>query len=105
MIFSKSNPYHATGWQIQRPNGDILLFRKRLVWTPKDTDKMHIVAPDDTIDALAYRYYAAIREDAEQYWWLIGDANKIENPLDLSAWVGKALRIPDLTRLDFAVKQ
>jgi nucleoid-associated protein YgaU len=100
----KSNPYF-NGFEIVRPNGNVLLFRKRINWTPQDTDTIHIVETDDTLDALASQYYGNVRVDAANYWWLIADANKVMNPLDLSDWVGKSLRIPDIKLLDFAVKR
>ncbi len=73
----------------------------RVQWKPQPTDLLHTVTVYDTIDLLAWKYYNAKRENADKYWWLIADANKIHNPLDLSNYVGKQIVIPDITLLDF----
>jgi hypothetical protein len=48
------------------------------------------------LDDIAYRFYKDVDPYADKWYWVIADANDIENPLDLSAYVGKDILIPDL---------
>jgi hypothetical protein len=49
----------------------------------------HIVAPDDRLDLLAFRFYG----DPEQFWRLC-DANRALDPADLLAEPGRRLVVP-----------
>lgn len=71
------------------------LERVPLSLPPNDRDRYHVVRAFDRIDRVAELYYAAFAPRPWQYWFLIADANGIENPLDLPALVGKEIRIPD----------
>jgi hypothetical protein len=85
---------------------DRLLFRNKVVWKKQPSDVMHTVAEGETIEGIAQRYYQNIRENAQNYWSFIIDANEVDglyimNPLDLSDLVGKEIRIPTLQLIDF----
>lgn len=90
-----SNPY-VSGYIIEFENGDQELIRNITEWKGSDNDKYHTVRQSDFIDKIAYDYYQNIVENPEWYWWVICDANNIENPLDLSELVGTEIVIPDL---------
>ena len=62
-----------------------------------EKDQFHKVMETDTITQIAWMYWRKEIEDASKYWWVIADVNLIENPLDLSAYVGKNILIPNLT--------
>ena len=76
-----------------------ILLRENMEIIGNEMDKYHIVKENDRLDVLAWTYYKNIVEDASKFWWLIADANKIYNPLDLSSYVGKEILIPDLIRI------
>lgn len=56
----------------------------------------HLVKESETIQAIAAKYYNKIRQDGEHFFWLICYDNNIGEPYNLSDWVGKYIRIPDL---------
>ncbi len=99
-MITRANLFY-NGFTAIRPNKDILLFRNKISWNPQITDNIHTVTTTDTIDSIAYQYYNRFIANAEKYWWVVADANKMMNPLDLSAYVGKTIRIPDISLLDF----
>jgi nucleoid-associated protein YgaU len=98
---SDSNLFSRSGYVVLLDDNKTLFFRNPLVWKPQPTDKFHVVRLNESLDAIAYQYYANIRTDAERYWWVIAEANQIQNPLDISDYVGKSIRIPDIKLLDF----
>lgn len=100
---SPSNPFDKTGFLVSLPTGEDIMLRKRVTWTPQEGDRTHILLAGEMLDMIAQRYYGNIRQNAQGYYWLIAEANNIINPLDLSEYVGKAILIPDITRLDFVV--
>jgi hypothetical protein len=105
MNISAHNPYEKNGVEIDLEEAEQkLLFRKKVEWKPQQTDKVHIVEVGETMDSIAHLYYSPVRSFGGRYWWLITDANKIHNPLDISAYVGRQLVIPDIKILDFLVK-
>lgn len=63
-----------------------------------EDDLFHIVTQSDAerIDLIAYKYY-----DDVKLWWIIAEANKISNPLNLE--VGSTLRIPTLETIQMKV--
>ena len=99
--FDASNPYDKTGYFVLLPTGEKLLLRRRIKWIPQESDKIHILLAGEMLDMLAQRYYSNLRQNAQYYYWLIADANDIVNPLSLDGYVGKAIIIPDITKLDF----
>lgn len=104
MNISTHNLYEKNGVEVGLEGGVSLLFRKKTVWQPQQTDKVHIVEAGETIDSIAHLYYAPVRSFGGRYWWLIADANNIHNPFDISGYVGKQLIIPDIKVLDFVSK-
>ena len=92
-------------------NGTIIVFddgtedleRTEFATSGQEQDVYHLVQVDDRLDRLAYRYYSAQVEDASKYYWLIADANNIENPLDLSELVGTEILIPNVLNAKFDV--
>jgi hypothetical protein len=89
----ESNPY-ANGYIIQDGTEETLE-RDPIAYVGNRLDTYYTVRQNDMIDSIAWRYYRTFVPDAERYWVLIADVNGIENPLDLSAWVGRELLIPD----------
>ena len=91
-------------------NGDVALFSDNEGLLIRDTvnfvgateDVYHTVKTLDRIDLLAYNYYKNRIEDASKFWWVIADANNIENPLDLTSLVGQNILIPNI--LDVLLK-
>lgn len=89
-------------------NGLLLIFEQdgeqSLIRTPLEIigqpdDLYYRVIDSDRLDLLAYKFYGKIVEDASKYWWVIADANKIFNPLDISEFVGKEILIPNINRI------
>ena len=68
-----------------------ILERGKVDYTPTVEDILHEVVEGESLDTIAYKYY----EDSK-YWWLIADANELENPLDISEF--NTLLIPNLER-------
>lgn len=84
-------------------DGTTELLRENVVSQGSTEDKYHTVVNADRIDLIAYQYYKDIVFRAAEYWWLIADVNNIENPLDLSNYIGQQILIPDL--LTFKLSQ
>ena len=95
----ESNPY-AYGQILTDtdPSGNVeeRLEREPLVYQGSNNDQYYTVRLGDMLDAIAYRFYKEIEPDADKWYWVIADANEIDNPLDLSAYVGTDILIPDL---------
>lgn len=91
-----SNNLYRTGQVILFTDGEAVLTRDVLSIEATEEDKYHPVVHLDTLDKLAYKYYSGTVEDASKFWWVIADANNIENPLDISAYVGINLLIPNI---------
>lgn len=68
-------------------------------------DRVHTVTQYDRIDKLAYNYYKDKVSDPSKYWWVIADANDIQNPLDLTDYVGTDIVIPDILKVPLYVDQ
>ncbi len=91
-------------------NGRILVFadgsqklrRDRITYVPAEPDDYHTVKIDDSLTKIAYDFYKDKVELPSHFWWIIADANKIRNPLDLSAMVGIEIVIPNI--LNFQLK-
>jgi len=77
-------------------NGEQELVRDKITWEGSERDKYHTVKNSDTIDTIAWKYYNFLVERSERFWWIIADANDVENPLDLSDLVGSEIVIPDI---------
>lgn len=84
---------------IERYDNTDILERSTLRIVPQEMDKWHIVGDMDMLDALAFRYYGNIDRDASSLWWILADANGIDNPLDISHLAGSFLLVPDYFRI------
>jgi len=92
----RDNNLYATGELLTFPNGDQLLERKDLDYTAQVSDDYHRVMDTDTLDYIAWLFYQEKVDDPSKYWWIIAEVNDIENPFDISEFVGKDLLVPDI---------
>jgi hypothetical protein len=60
------------------------------------TYKYHTVRENEEITQIAYRYFSQDVENASQYYWVICLSNSIFTPHDLSEYIGKTIRIPNI---------
>lgn len=79
--------------------GEQYLIRDLMLYPGDEEDRFHTVMETDTITYLAWKYYRDIIENSSKYWWVIADANEIDNPLDLSGYIGTEILIPNLNRI------
>lgn len=84
---------------IEFSDGDSILEREPITYTNSINDRYHTVNIEDQLDAIAYKYWNKIVANSEFYWWVIAEVNEIENPLDISDYVGKKLLIPDILKV------
>lgn len=89
----ESNLYQ-NGQVIEYDNGDKELEREIILFPGEEEDQYHPVKAGDELTKLAYHYYKDFTQDPGKYWWVIADANDIENPLDLSEYIGSEIVIP-----------
>lgn len=88
-------------------NGSLLIFSDGEMWLERDEinydyskgDKIHKVVEGETLTRIAWKYYRGLVGNSQFYWYLIADVNDIENPMDLSDYVGKNIIIPDLLKI------
>lgn len=92
---SIGNPY-ANGRMILFVDGTAKLVRTAKDYQARETDEYYVVKIGDLITRIAYRYYKEKVMLPSHYYWVIADVNKIKNPLDLSAYVGKEILIPNI---------
>ena len=90
--FPVTSRYHGLGTrELETADGETIVYlRRRLVPQPErfQTLQMHSVAEGDRLDNLSARYLG----DPELFWRLC-DANRALRPDDLTADVGRELRI------------
>ena len=91
-----SNSVYRNADTIIFDNGEGLLLRDNLIFDGSTTDSYHTVSTIDRLDLIAYKFYSKRVENSSQYWWVIADANDIENPLDLESLVNTEILIPDI---------
>lgn len=94
----QSDPYSG-GLVENYPDGTKELVRTPLAYVPTVYDDYVEVKEGDTLDGIAYEKYISFVEDAAKYYWVIADANNIDNPFDLAPYVGQRLLVPNFTRL------
>ena len=94
-IERRDSDLYFNGRLIVFPNGEQLLERDLISYESKQPDVYHTVMQGDRITSIAARYYGAFTENPAQYWKYIADVNNIENPLDISAYIGKNIIIPN----------
>lgn len=95
----KKYDLYQNGFVEAHPNGEQYLTRDLVDYEGDERDRFHQVMETDTINYIAWKYYKNEIENASKYWWVIADANLIDNPMDLSEYVGKNLLIPNLTKV------
>jgi hypothetical protein len=79
-------------------NGEQYLIRDLIIYEGNEEDRFHTVMETDTVTYLAWLYYKDMIDNAPKYWWVIADANELENPMDLGEYIGRELLIPDINR-------
>lgn len=92
----KGNNLFRNGYIVEFANGEQLFLRDKIVWKGNTEDEYYTLKQWDRLDLLAYKKYSNVVEDASKYWWVIADANNIHNPLNLTAYVGKEIIIPNI---------
>jgi hypothetical protein len=92
---SKYNPY-GRGRILKYNDGTEELEREFIKWDAGENDHYHLLKNGETLDKVAYDFYHDIVQNADKYWWVIADANIVENPLDLSQFIGTEILIPDI---------
>lgn len=95
IVLPVSNMY-ANGRMIVFSDGSARLVRDRVTYDPAEPDDYYTVKYGDRLTSIAYRFYRDKVLLPSHYWWIIADANKIRNPLDLSALIGKEIVIPNI---------
>lgn len=78
------------GYIIHFNEGDEALYRDFIGYTPSINDRFHTIAEDETLLSIARRYYGY-----SSFWFIIADANNIEDVFDLT--VGDTICIPNKT--------
>lgn len=98
-LILKENNAYSIGYVVEFDEVEKILVREPLGIKGDESDRYHTVTDFDRLDLLAWKYYQNYVEDASKYWWLIADANNIQNPLDLEEFIGKQILIPDIIRV------
>lgn len=94
----KNNNLYQNGRIIVFDNGEQELERDVLLFPGDEKDTYYTVIEGDDLTKIAYDQYKDFAEDAGKYWWIIADANEIENPLDISDLVGQEIVIPSFEK-------
>lgn len=92
-----ANSLYINGEIVSFDDGEVLV-REPIKWESTNEDKAHTVVEGDRLDGLAWKYYSKQVEDASKYWWVIADANAIDDPTDLSVLIGEKITIPDINK-------
>lgn len=90
------NNLYAAGYIVALQDNEGLLLRKPLELKGSEQDVYYTVKQGDMLDAIAWKQYANVVEDASKYWWVIADANSIQNPLDIEYLIGQNILIPNI---------
>ena len=95
---SQSNPF-SNGEQIVFNDGEGILRRTPIDYTPKEKDNYHTIQAEDNLYKIAWMWYKDEEDIPSRWWWAIAEANSeiIFNPLDLSDLIGTEILIPNLT--------
>lgn len=94
-LVAKDFDLYYNGFTIVFDNGEQLLERPLIPYESKQPDLYHTVKQGDTITGIAWKYYKDFTNDSTKYWKYIADVNNIQNPLDLTEYLGKNLLIPN----------
>lgn len=90
-----NNPY-SVGNIFSFLDGDFLLDREAITVEKSIRDQYHVVVEDQTIWAIAFKYYGNSKE-----WWIISDVNDIKWPFKLDS--GTVLLIPDINTVKISL--
>jgi hypothetical protein len=92
LLFPPTSRYHLIETAtIERPDGSEVVFLRRRLLPASDRFVLlqeHVVAEGERLDSITARYLG----DPLQFW-RIADANDAMNPFDLTAEVGRRIRI------------
>ena len=99
----KNENLFQTGQIEQFSDGSEILTREQLKYVATGKEKLHIVKQGETIRGLAFLYYKNMSSEPQNWWWLIADVNRIENPLFLSEIIGLTITIPDLYQAKLSI--
>lgn len=91
----KDYDLYSNGFVEVFSDGEKYLERETIEYEGNETDRSYKVKENDTLTKIAGNKYKEELELAHQYWWILSDANDIENPLDLSEYIGEYILIPD----------
>lgn len=94
-VLGENNLYNS-GFIDSFSDGVFELNREFVTYKRSDGDLYYTVRIGDEIDDISYRHYRESEENPSDLWWVIADANEIENPQDLSGLVGTEIVIPYL---------
>lgn len=95
----RGNNVYRNGKLIEVAADEFILLRDKINIKATDNDEYHTVVKIDRLDLLAYKFYKDKVADSSKYWWVLADANNIQNPLDLEGLVGTDIRIPDILNI------
>ena len=90
---------YSNGKVIVFDSDERILTRDVIDYTPKETYRFHLLKSSDELTKLAGTFYGGFVINPGKYWWVIADANNINNHLDLETLVGTEIIIPDLLSL------
>lgn len=97
VFLSESNLY-AGGSIYNYADGTAELVRPEINYERISEDKAYKVKENETLRHIAFHSYKDIVPRADRWWHIIAIANQIENPLDLSEYVGEYIIIPDIIK-------
>ncbi|MAX80394.1 MAG: hypothetical protein CL843_09480 [Crocinitomicaceae bacterium] len=84
---------------IQLPDGEFILERVPIEYENSINDRYHSVKIEDSLDHISWSYYKELVDKSEYYWWVIAEVNDIENPFDLTDYIGQKILIPDILKI------
>ncbi len=91
-----SNMFAVNGKVLVFADGSKKLIRERSTYIASEPDDYYTVKYGDMITNIAYKFYKDKVDKPSHYYWIIADANKIKNPLDLTSFIGKEIVIPNI---------
>lgn len=89
MFPPESRYYNVSDTTHVEPSGRRITYKRLRILPRPQAFQAHVVSADDRPDLVAYRYY----QDPEQFWRL-ADANAVMRPEELTADVGRRLKVP-----------
>lgn len=97
-ITLKDNNLYQNGRIIVFDNGEEELERDLLTFPGDEKDSYYTIKAGDELTKIAEAKYKDFADDAGKYWWILADANNIENPLDISELIGQDIVIPSFEK-------